>query len=119
MIIFELSKDDVEFADKIANEAEMSTIIVEPKSFSSEINDIIQIGVQLAPYAIPAVALILVEMIKNSKKIKIKISDNSFEAEGREKEVLELAKQYVKLNQDEKAKSVLQEVLQQDGGTKR
>ena len=117
MIIVELSSNDMEYAKRIADEAEMSTIVVSPRSFSSEINEIIQVGVQLASYAIPAVALIIVEALKNKKRIKIKITNSSFEAEGREQEVLALARLYIEQNKEKEASKIVEELLQ-DGKTK-
>lgn len=108
MIIIEMPRDDQSYAEQIAEKAEMATMAVAPKSFSSELNDIIQVGIQLASYAIPAVALIIVEMIKSKKQLKIKISNDSFEAEGREQEVLGLAAEYVwQKKEDEAVKTVM------------
>ena len=77
-------------------------------------NDIIQVGIQLASYAIPAVALILVEMIKTKKNLKIKISNDSFEAEGREEEVLALAAEYVRQKKEEEAVKTVIKLLELD-----
>ena len=112
MIIVEMQRDDQAFAEQIAEKAEMATMAVAPKSFSSELNDIIQVGIQLASYAIPAVALIIVEMIKSKKQLKIKISNDSFEAEGREQEVLALAAEYVRQKKEDEAVKTVMKLLE-------
>ena len=114
MIIIEMPRDAQAYAEQIAEKAEMATMAVAPKSFSSELNDIIQVGIQLASYAIPAVALILVEMIKTKKNLKIKISNDSFEAEGREEEVLALAAEYVRQKKEEEAVKTVIKLLELD-----
>lgn len=117
MIIFELSKEDMNYADKISELADMSTTIVVPKSFSSNLNDVIQIAVELSPYVISAVSLIIIEMIKSSKKLKIKIGKDSIEAEGfSEEKMLELAEKYIKQQKEDQAKEVLNKLLSQNGG---
>ena len=92
MIIFEFDKEDLKYAEKISDLAEMSLTIEEPKSFSSDLNTVIQIGVELAPYAITAVSLIIIELIKNQKKIKIKVADDGITVEGEEEKALETVK---------------------------
>ena len=92
MIIFEFDKEDLKYAEKISDLAEMSLTIEEPKSFSSDLNTVIQIGVELAPYAITAVSLIIIEFIKNQKKIKIKVADDGITVEGEEEKALETVK---------------------------
>lgn len=114
MIIIEMPRDEQTYAEQIAEKAEMATMAVAPKSFSSELNDIIQVGIQLASYAIPAVVLILVEMIKTKKNLKIKISNDSFEAEGREEEVLALAAEYVRQKKEEEAVKTVIKLLELD-----
>lgn len=111
MIIFELDKEDIEYAERISDLADMSIIIDESKSFSSELNSVIQLGVTLAPYAITGVTLIIIELIKNRKKIKIKVTDNSFEIEGEEETALQMAKELIDLNQDVKAKKIITDLL--------
>lgn len=113
MIIFEFDKADMNYAEQISKLAEVSITIPEQKSFSSDLNTVIQIGVELAKISIPAVAVILVEMIKNSKKIKIKVSDNILETEGlSEENSLELAKKFIEQKQDGKAKELLSKLLE-------
>lgn len=107
MIIFELAKEDMEYADRISELAELSIVIEEPKSFNSDLNTVIQIGVTLAPYAITSVTLIIIELIKNRKRLKIKITDDSIEADGNQEAVLEVAKELINQRQDEKAKEML------------
>ncbi len=111
MIIFELDKEDVEYADRISELADMSIVIDSPKSFSSDLNTVIQIGATLAPYAISGVTLIIIELIKNRRKIKIKVSDNSFEIEGEQEKVLEVAKELIEQKQEEKARKLLSDLL--------
>lgn len=111
MIIFEMDKEDVEYADRISELADMSIVVDNPKSFSSDLNTVIQIGVTLAPYAISGVTLIIIELIKNRKKIKIKVSDNSFEIEGEQDKVLEVARELIEHQQEEKAKKLLSDLL--------
>ena len=111
MIIFEMDKEDVEYADRISELADMSIVVDNPKSFSSDLNTVIQIGVTLAPYAISGVTLIIIELIKNRKKIKIKVSDNSFEIEGEQEKVLEVARELIEHQQEEKAKKLLSDLL--------
>lgn len=114
MIIIEMLGDDRFYADRIVAEAEMATMAVAPKSFSSELNDIIQVGIQLASYAIPAVALILVEMIKTKRNLKIKISKDSFEADGREEAVLALAAEFVREKKEDEAVKTVSKLLAMD-----
>ena len=71
----------------------------------------VQIGVELAPYAISGVTLIIIELIKNRKKIKIKVSDNGFEVEGDEEKALKIAKELIEQKQEEKAQKVLSDLL--------
>ena len=112
MIIIELQKDEILYAEKIANLSEMSSIVVEPKSFSSELNDIIQVAVQLSSYIIPAISLIIIELIKKAKKVKIKISKTDLEAEGiSEETALKLIENHIKKSEDEKALEALQNLL--------
>ncbi|MCM1172032.1 MAG: hypothetical protein NC393_07880 [Clostridium sp.] len=111
MIIFELDKEDVEYADRISELADMSIVIENPKSFSSDLNTVIQIGVTLAPYAISGVTLIIIELIRNRKKIKIKVSDRSFEVEGEQEKVIEVAKELIEQQQEEEAKKILNDLL--------
>ena len=116
MIIIEMLGDDRLYADRIVAEAEMATMAVAPKSFSSELNDIIQVGIQLASYAIPAVALILVELIKNKRNLKVKISKNSLEADGREEAVLALAAEFVREKKEDEAVKTVSKLLAMDSG---
>ena len=111
MIIFELDKEDINYAEKISDLAEISLMIEDPKSFSSDLNTIIQIGVELAPYAITAVSLIVVELIKNKKRIKIIVSDNGFTVEGEEEKAIEIAKELISQKKEEEANKVLQNLL--------
>ena len=111
MIILELEKEDIQYAERISELAETSIMIDSPRSFSSELSNIIQIGVELAPYAISGVTLIIIELIKNRKKIKIKITDDSVEVEGEEEKVLAVVKDLVERKQDEKAKKILNDLL--------
>ena len=111
MIIIELDKEDIEYADRICDLADMSIIIEEPRSFSSELNTVIQIGITLAPYAISGVTLIIIELIKNRKKIKIKVTDEGFEIEGEEEKVLQMAKELISMDQETKAAKVLNDLM--------
>lgn len=111
MIIFELDKEDIEYAERISDLAETSIIIEDPKSFSSDLNTIIQVAVTLAPYAISGVSLIIIELIKNRKKVKIKVTDNGFEVEGEEKKALQVASELIIQRKEEQAKSVLNNLL--------
>lgn len=114
MIILELDKEDIEYVDRISELADMSIVIDNPKSFSSELNTVIQIGVTLAPYAISGVTMIVIELIKNRKKIKIKVADDGFEIEGDEEKVLEVAKRLIEQKQEEKAQKILSELLSEE-----
>ena len=100
MIIFEMEKEDIKYVDRIGELADMCIVIDNPKSFSSELNTVVQIGVELAPYAISGVTLIIIELIKNRKKIKIKVSDNGFEVEGDEEKALKIAKELIEQKQE-------------------
>ncbi len=57
------------------------------------------------------VTLIIIELIKNRKKIKIKVSDNGFEVEGDEEKALKIAKELIEQKQEEKAQKVLSDLL--------
>ncbi len=111
MIIFEMEKEDVKYADSICKLADMCIVVDNPKSFSSNLDTVIQIGVELAPYAISGVTLIIIELIKNRKKIKIKVSDSGFEIEGDEEKTLEVARKLIEQQQEEKAKKVINDLL--------
>ncbi len=114
MIIFEIDKEDLDYANRISELAEMSIIIDEPRSFSSELNSIIQIGITLAPYAISGVSLIIIELIKNKKNIKIKVTDDGFEVEGEEEKTIEIARELINLKQEEKAQELLNQLLSEE-----
>lgn len=111
MIVFEFDKEDIEYAERISDLAEMSLLIEEPKSFSSDLNTIIQIGVELAPYAITGITLIIIEIIENRKKIKIKVSDDGITVEGEEAKALEIAKELIAQKKEEDAKKILHDLL--------
>lgn len=111
MIVFELEKEDIKYAEQIRDLAENGLIVEKPKSFSSNLNTIIQVGVTLAPYAIPAVALVIVEIIKNKKKIKISYSDDCITVEGEEKKALEVAKKLISQRKEDEATKILQDLL--------
>ncbi|MBO5947460.1 hypothetical protein J6Q66_01335 [bacterium] len=111
MIVFEFDKEDKNYAERISDLAEMSLMIEEPRSFSSDLNTVIQIGVELAPYAITGVTLIILELIKNRKKIKIKVSNDGFSVEGEEEKALEIVKKLIEQKNEDEAKKVLNELL--------
>ena len=113
MIIFEIEKEDEEYADRISRLADMSIVIDNPKSFSSELNTVIQIGVELAPYAISGVELIIIELIKKRKEFKMKYTDGDFgfDLEGEEEIVLKKAEELIDQHQEEKAKKMLNDAL--------
>ncbi|MGN0401723.1 MAG: hypothetical protein ACI4HQ_05625 [Acetatifactor sp.] len=111
MIIFELDKKDVAYAERICELSEMSIIIENPKSFCSDLNTVIQIGATLAPYAISGVTLIIIELIKNKKKIKIRVTDEEIEVEGDQNKVLEIVKELIEQRQEEKAQKLLSDLL--------
>lgn len=111
MVIFELDKEDIAYAERISDLAEMSIIIDEPRSFSSELNTAVQLGISLAPYAISGITLIIIELIKNRKRIKIKVTDEGFEIEGEEDKALQMAKELISLKQEAKAEKVLNDLL--------
>ena len=102
MIIFEMEKEDIKYVDRIGELADMCIVIDNPKSFSSELNTVVQIGVELAPYAISGVTLIIIEL---------KVSDNGFEVEGDEEKALKIAKELIEQKQEEKAQKVLSDLL--------
>lgn len=111
MIIFELNKEDIDYAERISGLAEMSLVIEEPRSFSSELNTIVQVGVELAPYAITGVSLIIVELIKNRKKIKIHVTKDEIMVEGEEEKAIEIAEKFIRQNKEEEAQSILCNLL--------
>lgn len=114
MVIFEFSKDDIIYAEKIADLSNLSTIVVSPKSFNSELNDVVQVAIEVAPYVIPSITLVLIEIIKSSRKIKIKITENGFASEGiSEEKSIELAREYITKNDEKKAQQVLNDLLSQ------
>lgn len=115
MVLLEMNKEDFDYARKIGELAEMSILVDEQKSFSSDLNDIVQLGVVLTPYVIPSVTLIIVEMIKASKKVKIKLSDDSIEIEGMPiDKMLEIIEIYIKEKNEDAAKKMLNKILIQD-----
>lgn len=111
MIILELDKADMKYAERISELAEMSIMIEAPRSFCSDLNTVLQLGVTLAPYAISAVALIIIELIKNQKNIKIKVTDDSIEVEGDEEKALQVARELIKQRQEDKALKTLNDLL--------
>lgn len=111
MIIFEFDKADMTYAERISELAEMSIMIDDPRSFSSDLNTVLQVGITLAPYAISAVSLIIIEMIKNRKKFKIKITDDGIELEGEEEKVLQVAKELIELKKEGQAQKFLNDLL--------
>ena len=111
MVIFEFDKADVAYAERIGELAEMSIMIDAPRSFSSDLNTILQMGVTLAPYAISAVSLIIIELIKNKKKIKIKVTDDSIEIEGNEEKALEVVRELLKQKKEDQAQKTLNDLL--------
>ncbi len=111
MIIFELNKEDIDYAERISELAEMSLVIEEPRSFSSELNTIVQVGVELAPYAITGVSLIIVELIKNRKKIKIHVTKDGIMVEGEEEKAIEIAEKLIQQKKEEEAHSILCNLL--------
>lgn len=111
MIIFELDKEDIQYAERISALAEMSLLIEEPKSFSSVLNSVIQLAVELAPYAITGVTVILVELIKNRKKIKIVVSPDMITVEGEEEKALAVAKELIAEKKEDEAQKVLHDLL--------
>lgn len=111
MIIFEFDKEDMSYAERISELAEMSILIESPRSFSSDLNTVLQLGATLAPYAISAISLIIIELIKNQKTIKIKVTDDSIEVEGDEEKALQIARELIKQKQDDKAHKTLNDLL--------
>ncbi len=110
MIIIELDKQDLEAAEKISELSEESIIVEEPNSFSSDLNTFVQIGITLAPSAISAIVIILTELIRNRKHVRVKIDD--LEVEGfSEDKTLELVEKYLREKRDEKAKEELTKLL--------
>ena len=95
MIIFNLSEEDMAYAEQLQSYAEMSAIIKAPKSFSSEELNLLQIGATIAAPAIAAVASILVEMWKSRKGYSITIGPETFSCSGFSKEeTMELIERY-------------------------
>ena len=104
-------KADIAYAERIGEQAEMSIMIDAPRSFSSDLNTILQLGVTLAPYAISAVSLIISELIKNKKKIKIKVTDDSIEIEGDEDKALDVVRELIKQKKEDQAQKILNDLL--------
>ena len=113
MIIIELDKQDIEEAEKICELSEESIIIEEPNSFSSDLNTFVQIGITLAPSAISAIVLILTELIRNRKHVRVKIDGLELEGLSVDK-TLEIVEKYLKEKRDEKAKEELTKLLSID-----
>lgn len=112
MVIIELDKEDVEYAERISDLADMSIVIDEPRSFSSELNSVLQLGITLAPYVIPAVALIIIELIKNKREVRIIVTDDRVEIDGVEEEkALQMAKELISLREDAKAQKIISDLL--------
>ncbi len=112
MIIIELDKKDMDYAEQICDLAEDSLLVDGPISFNSNLNDVVQLGITLLPSAISSVALIITEIIRNKKPIRIRIGD--FEVEGPEKEAFELARTYIEQNHCEKATEEIIKILSSD-----
>ena len=74
MIIFEMKKDDIEYANKLMNICDENTGILSPHSFSG-IDDIIAIGIIVTPMLLKEISKIIVEMIKKDKRVRVKVGD--------------------------------------------
>ncbi len=98
MITIELAREEREYAEKMIEVSELSTGIIEVKSFDGWLNDAIQVGIALSPTVVPALALIISEMIKKNKRVNIKVG--KVEIEG--------------LSEDN-ALHILDKLLQQEG----
>lgn len=98
MITIELAREEREYAEKMIEVSELSTGIIEMKSFDGWLNDAIQVGIALSPTVVPALALIISEMIKKNKRVNIKVG--KVEVEG--------------LSEDN-ALRILNELLQREG----
>ena len=72
IIVIEMDKASVEYANKVQEVCEENTGIIFQKSFSG-ISEMVQIGVNLTQVALPFVAGIITEMIRTNKKVRIKI----------------------------------------------
>lgn len=98
MITIELDREEREYAEKMIEVSELSTGIIDVKSFDGWLNDAIQVGIALSPTVVPALALIISEMIKKNKRVNIKVG--KVEVEG--------------LSEDN-ALQILNELLQREG----
>jgi hypothetical protein len=78
MIVIEMEKTSIEYAYKFQEVCEENTGIISQKSFSG-ISEVVQIGINLTPIVLPFVAGVIIEMIRNNKKVKIKTIDVEIE----------------------------------------
>ena len=95
MIIINLSSEDMEYAKRLQSYAEVSLVIKDPKSFSSEELQLIQIGATFAAPVIATVASTFVEMWKARREYSITIGKDTFTVKGfNKKETMELVEKY-------------------------
>jgi len=69
-----MNSEDRQYAERLSEISDMSTGVIEPKSFSGA-SEILQLGIALTPTIATGVALVLSEMIKNRRKVDIKVGD--------------------------------------------
>jgi len=100
MIIIEMNSADAQYARKIKENCEQNTGIITQQSFSG-VSDVLQIGIVLTEFALPFVAGVVTEMIRQRKKIKIKVGDVEIEGLG-EKNALEKLEQLLERKSTDK-----------------
>jgi phosphotransferase system HPr-like phosphotransfer protein len=74
MVIIEMDKADIEYAYKIQEACEQNSGIITQQSFSG-ISELIHIGIDLTQVALPFIAGIVTEMIRQNKRVRIKVGD--------------------------------------------
>lgn len=78
MIVIEIEKTGIEYANKIQEVCGETTGVIFQKSFSG-VSEVIQIGVDLTLASVPILAGIIIEMIRNNKKVRIKTGEIEIE----------------------------------------
>lgn len=116
VIVIEFDKKDKMYAQQIVDCVEESMIIEPEKSFSSELNTVIQVCIQtIVPAVTSTVASIIVQAIKNKSKCKVKIANDGIEVSGfSEEKTLELVREYLKMKKDDEAQKLVKDMLDKD-----
>lgn len=74
LLTFEMNKEDRVYANQLLECSNFATGIIEPKSFSGS-GEFLQLGIVLSPAIATGVATVISEMLKNQRKVDIKVGN--------------------------------------------